>query len=142
MFLAFEDRVAEAHAFDCELLLHFSDLVSKAFQIIPTALHSIDLVGKDAGVGDFCQCAQVVQTFQRLGQRKIESGVLCKEAHIIVVCLYSFDRCCWSEMDGPVMNGLILTLGPYKVSIPICFLIADIGEHNQSMLAIIVTKIQ
>ena len=114
-----------------ELPLHLPDFVSKALQIIPMALHCVDLVGEDAEARDFCQGARVVQTFQCLGQCKIESGVLHKEAHIVVVHLYSFDRCCQSEMDRPVMYGLIPTLGPYKVSIPIGLLIMDIGERYE-----------
>jgi hypothetical protein len=82
--------------------------------------------------GDFCQSAWVIQTFQHLGQCEVESGVLCKEAHIVVVHLYFFNRCCQSKIDGPVVDWLIPTLGPYKVSIPIGFLVVYKGECNES----------
>ena len=122
----------EACTFYCELLLHFSDIVSKVFQIIPIALHSVNLVGEDTEAGDFHQSAWVIQTFQCLGQHKIESGVLCEEAHIVVIHLYSFDRCCWSKMDRLIVDQLILTLSPYKVSIPIGFLIVYKGECDET----------
>ena len=35
-------------------------------------------------------------------------------------------------MDGPVVYRPIPTLGPYKVSIPVRFLIADIGERDKT----------
>ena len=95
------------------------------------ALHHIDLVGKDVEAQYFRQCAWVVQTFQRLGQCKVKSGILCEETHIVVVHLYSFNRCCRSEMDRPVVDGSIPTLGPYKVSIPVRFLITDVGECDE-----------
>ena len=129
---ALEDGVTESCTLLRELPLHLPDFVSKALQIIPMALHYVNLVGEDAKARYFRQCAQVIQTFQRLGQHKIESGVLREEAHIIVVHLYSFDRRCQSKMDGPVMYGPIPTLGPYKVSIPVGFLIVDIGECDET----------
>ena len=131
-FPTLEDGITKAHAFGCELLLHLPNIIGKVFQIIPMALHRVDLVGKDTEARDFRQGAWVIQTFQHLGQCKIESEVLREEAHIIVVHLYSFNRCCQSEVDGPVMDWLIPTFGPYKVSIPICFLIADKGERDET----------
>ena len=39
-------------------------------------------------------------------------------------------------MDRLVVDQLIPTLGLYKVSIPICFLIADKGEHDETRTVI------